>query len=116
MKKGLHTLFFMFFLLNGLSQEVINIDCNISDGNFNNYHGFLHGEVNLQSKPEGLQLLKNANFKYWRSSNAFDNHILADSLEFNTTIVISDIYANSQDGYSNAKPWLNFVEFEGICK
>ena len=30
-------------------------------------------------------------------------------------IVISDLYANSKGGYANAKPWLNWTEWEQFC-
>ena len=94
------------------AQELIEINCDSTKGNFNHLHGFLHGEISLENYPQAIQLVEDANFRFWRNNNAFDNQILADSLNFETTIVISDIYADNQGGYQNAKPWLNFSQFE----
>ncbi|MFD1552875.1 T9SS type A sorting domain-containing protein [Putridiphycobacter roseus] len=114
MKKVILLLFLTTLALNIHAQEQIEINCDSVSGNFKHLHGFLHGEVNLQSKPQALQLVKDGNFKFWRNSNAFDNQVLADSLGFNTSIIISDIYANNQGGYQNAQPWTNFTQYRSF--
>lgn len=103
-------------LLGVQAQEIISLDCKSTEGSFKYLHGFLHGEVNLEKYPASIDLITEANFKFWRNNNAFDNHILADSLEFNTTIVISDLYARSLGGYEFAEPWTNFTEYRDYAK
>ncbi len=114
MKKVILQLILLALSFNLNSQELIEINCDSVSGNFKHLHGFLHGEVNLQSKPKGIQLIQDANFKFWRNSNSFDNQVLADSLGFKTTLVISDLYADDQGGYSNAQPWTNFPQYESF--
>lgn len=114
MKDVILYLFFTILSLSAYSQEVIEINCDSVNGNFKHLHGFLHGEVNLQSNQQGIKLIQDGNFKFWRNSNSFDNQVLADSLLFNTTLIISDIYANDQGGYENAQPWTNFPQYESF--
>ena len=94
------------------AQETITINAGTDSGAFKNFTGFLHGETNLNSKPIALDLVNKLKPKFWRNSDWHQTQKLADSLSVNTTLVISDFYANFKGGYANAKPWLNWTEYE----
>ncbi|MBK7309865.1 MAG: T9SS type A sorting domain-containing protein [Sphingobacteriaceae bacterium] len=94
------------------AQETIAIDAGTDSGVFKNYTGFLHGETNLNAKPIALDLVKKLRPNFWRNSDWYQTQKLADSLSVNTTLVVSDFYANFKGGYANAKPWLNWTEYE----
>ncbi len=97
---------------NIIAQETITINAGVNDGAFKNYIGFLHGETNLETSPTALTLVKKLKPRFWRNSDWFQTQKLACSLSINTTLVISDFYANYKGGYSNAKPWHNWAEYE----
>lgn len=104
--------FFLSFNAFIFSQETITIDAGTDDGSFNNYTGFIHGETDLESHASTLNLLLSLKPNFWRNSDWFDTQELATDLSVHTTLVISDFYANFKGGYSNAKPWLNWAEYE----
>jgi Secretion system C-terminal sorting domain len=111
----LKVLICMIFILankNLLSQEIITINAASDSGSFKNFTGFLHGEKNLNEKPLAIELVKKLKPKFWRNSDWYQTQKLATSLSINTSLVISDFYANFKGGYSNAKPWLNWLEYE----
>ena len=97
---------------NIVAQETISINAGTDNGVFKNYIGFLHGETNLNMKPIALDLVKKLKPKFWRNSDWHQTQKLADSLLINSSLVISDFYANFKGGYANAKPWLNWSEYE----
>jgi len=96
------------------AQETITIDAASDSGAFKNFTGFLHGETNLNSKPIALDLVGKLKPNFWRNSDWYQTQKLADSLSVNSTLVISDFYANFKGGYANAKPWLNWAEYESF--
>lgn len=105
---------FILFLISSTfyAQESITINAGTDSGAFRNYTGFVHGETNLRTKPKGLDLLAKLKPHFWRSSYNISNRILADSLTCKSSLVISDLYANYKGGTANAKPWLNWTEYE----
>jgi len=96
------------------SQETIAIDADSNSGSFHHYIGFLHGQTNLATLPNGLDLVQQLKPKFWRNANWNNTQLLADTLHVNTELVISDFYADFKGGYVNAKPWLNWSEYENF--
>lgn len=94
------------------AQEQIRIDATLDSGAFNNYTGFIHGKTALHRSPQGMTNLKALKPKFWRNANWNNTQVFADSLGINTSLVISDFYAQYKGGYANAKPWLNWAEYE----
>lgn len=74
----------------------------------------MHGQTDLQNKPIALNLIQQLKPKYWRNSDWFQTQNLAKSLSINTSLVISDFYPNFKGGYANAKPGLNWTEYENF--
>ena len=98
------------------AQESITINAGVDSGLFRNYTGFLHGETNLETKPLTLDLVQKIKPKYWRNADWHLTQKLAHNLATNTTLVISDFYAAFKGGYAQAKPWLNWIEYENFVK
>lgn len=105
---------FFLFSISTYAQEIIQIDASQTKGNFVGYTGVLHGITNLRSNPVGLDRFMELKPKFWRNANWNNAQVLADSLGLKSTLVISDFYAQYKGGYPNAKPWLNWTEYESV--
>lgn len=99
---------------NVFAQETIIINAGLDSGKFKNYTGFLHGITNLDANPIGLDLVMKLEPNHWRNANWNNTQNLADSLNISTTLVISDFYSDFKGGYANAKPWLDWAEYESF--
>lgn len=113
MKYILSSILIVLFTCKAYSQSNIIINCLQTSDTLKHLCGLLHGTDSTTIHPAADSLLSKINVKYWRTKGDI-NYELASTRNINSMIVLSDLYAFYKGGYSFAKPWLNWTEYEAL--
>ena len=97
------------------AQETITIDCAETTEEIKHLHGLLLGTHDAVIDAPTDSLLGKTNPKFWRSRGHIDSCFnIIVTQEVSSMVVLSDLYQQFKGGYENAKPWLNWAEYEAF--
>lgn len=93
----------------GESEELLHIYADQVQGPFKVRHGYLHGLQGQDTLSDSMIAFLKPH--HWRLSKG-DAYLRARTHGAQITFVLSDSYAFFKGGYPNAKPWLDWEEYE----
>lgn len=122
MNVAVRSLTMMFLVLAGVSQSAVHaadytvtVDAGQNKPLTEFMQGYLHGFQPTETLDSTL-VGTNLQPEFWRLGfGGWDKYPKIAPFGPRVTMVISDMYADAKGGYSNAKPWLNWTEWEQFC-